>query len=238
MHLEHRQDNAKPLTSIIAVRNLTKSFRNGGVRVDILKGVTFDLQAGETLAIVGASGIGKSTLLHILGTLDRPDSGKFLFQGEEVFSYDEVKLAKFRNECVGFVFQFHHLLSEFSAVENAMIPALIQGANKRVAKEAAEEILVRIGLKERLHYRVGKLSGGEQQRVALARALVLKPAVLLADEPTGNLDVVNSEQVHALLLELNQELSMTLVVVTHNQKLAERMSRRVTITAGQLETIA
>jgi lipoprotein-releasing system ATP-binding protein len=141
MHLEHRQDNAKPLTSIIAVRNLTKSFRNGGVRVDILKGVTFDLQAGETLAIVGASGIGKSTLLHILGTLDRPDSGKFLFQGEEVFSYDEVKLAKFRNECVGFVFQFHHLLSEFSAVENAMIPALIQEQTNALPRKRPKKFL-------------------------------------------------------------------------------------------------
>ena len=238
MHPEHQEDSSNPLKNLITVRNITKSFRNGNVRIDILKGVTFDLQAGETLAIVGASGIGKSTLLHILGTLDRPDSGQLLFQGEEVFLYDDVKLAKFRNESVGFVFQFHHLLPEFSAAENAMIPALIQGVNKREAKAAAEEILVRVGLKERLHYRVGKLSGGEQQRVALARALVLKPAVLLADEPTGNLDAANSEQVHALLLELNQEFAMTLVVVTHNLKLAARLSRRVTITAGQLETIA
>jgi lipoprotein-releasing system ATP-binding protein len=238
MHLEHQEDSTNPLKNLISVRSITKSFRNGNVRIDILNGVTFDLQAGETLAIVGASGIGKSTLLHILGTLDRPDSGKLLFQGEEVFLYDDLELAKFRNESVGFVFQFHHLLPEFSAVENVMIPALIQGVNKRAAKEAAEEILVRVGLKERLHYRVGKLSGGEQQRVALARALVLKPTVLLADEPTGNLDAANSEQVHALLLELNQELSMTLVVVTHNLKLAARMSRRVTITSGQLETVA
>jgi lipoprotein-releasing system ATP-binding protein len=237
MHLERLEGRPEPLKNLISVRNITKSFRNGNVRIDILQGVTFDLRAGETLAIVGASGIGKSTLLHILGTLDRPDSGQLLFQGEEVFLYDDVKLAKFRNESVGFVFQFHHLLPEFSAAENVMIPALIQGGDKRAAKAAAEEILVRVGLKERLNYRVGKLSGGEQQRVALARALVLKPAVLLADEPTGNLDAANSEQVHELLLELNQELSMTFVVVTHNLKLAARMSRRATITAGQLETI-
>jgi lipoprotein-releasing system ATP-binding protein len=238
MHFEHLADSTRPLKNLITVRSLTKSFRNGNVCIDILKGVTFDLPAGATLAIVGASGIGKSTLLHILGTLDRPDSGKLLFQGEDVFLYDDVKLARFRNESVGFVFQFHHLLPEFSAAENVMIPALIQGVNKRDARAAAEQILIRVGLKERLNYRVGKLSGGEQQRVALARALVLKPAVLLADEPTGNLDAANSEQVHALLLELNQEFSMTLVVVTHNLKLAAHMSRRATITAGQLETIA
>jgi lipoprotein-releasing system ATP-binding protein len=192
------------------------------------------LAAGETAAIVGASGIGKSTLLHILGTLDRPDSGQLLFKGEDVFAYDDMTLARFRNKSVGFVFQFHHLLPEFNAVENTMMPALIGGAGKRKATQTAENLLVRVGLKDRLLYRVGKLSGGEQQRVALARALVLKPAVLLADEPTGNLDESNSEQIHSLLIELNQEFSMTLVVVTHNSKLASLMSRRVTIADGKL----
>jgi lipoprotein-releasing system ATP-binding protein len=238
MHLENQKSSADTLKNLITVRNLDKSFYNGGAHIDILKGVNFDLLSGETLAIVGASGIGKSTLLHILGTLDRPDSGKLLFKGEDVFLFDDVKLAKFRNEAVGFVFQFHHLLPEFSAAENVMMPALIQGMKKRNAAEAAEEILIRVGLKERLHYRVGKLSGGEQQRVALARALILKPAVLLADEPTGNLDKSNSEHIHALLLELNQEFLMTLVVVTHNLELASRMFRRVTITDGKIEDIS
>jgi lipoprotein-releasing system ATP-binding protein len=230
-----RQHTDPPQFEHIAVaRKLTKRFQNGGVSIDVLKDLDFTLDTGETVAIVGASGIGKSTLLHILGTLDRPDSGELLFQGQNVFLYDDEKLARFRNRFVGFVFQFHHLLPEFSALENTMMPALISGFDKRQATEVAENILVRVGLKDRLHYRVGKLSGGEQQRVALARALVLKPAVLLADEPTGNLDKSNSERIHALLLELNQELSMTLVVVTHNMELASHMSRRVTITDGKL----
>ena len=222
---------------VIAVRNLNKSFSNGGISIDVLKGLNFDLSAGEKVAIVGASGIGKSTLLHIIGTLDRPDSGKLLFKGEDVFLYDDLKLARFRNESVGFVFQFHHLLPEFSALENTMMPALIQGAKKTHAVQTAEEVLVRVGLKDRLNYRVGKLSGGEQQRVALARALVLKPLVLLADEPTGNLDKDNSERIHSLLMELNREFSMTLVVVTHNTELAACMSRRVTIVEGKLTTV-
>ena len=216
-------------------RDLAKSFQNGGVRIDVLQGVNLDLAIGETVAIVGASGIGKSTLLHILGTLDRPDSGTLDFQGQDVFHYNDTQLAQFRNRTIGFVFQFHHLLPEFSALENAMMPALINGFEKADACKAAEEILVRVGLQDRLHLRVGKLSGGEQQRVALARALVLKPAMLLADEPTGNLDKANSEQVHQLVMELNQELSMTLVVVTHNMELASYMSRCVTIVDGRLQ---
>ena len=231
---ENHEKDSERVESVIAVRNLSKSFSNGGVRIDILKELNFDLSAGDTVAIVGASGIGKSTLLHIIGTLDRPDSGQLLFKGEDVFLYDDLKLARFRNESVGFVFQFHHLLFEFSALENAMMPALIRGMPKEKATQTAEEILVRVGLQDRLHYRVGKLSGGEQQRVALARALALKPLVLLADEPTGNLDKSNSEQIHSLLMELNREFSMTLVVVTHNTELASFMSRRVTIVDGKL----
>jgi len=222
---------------LISARNIAKSFSNGGVSIDILKRIDFDLKSGETMAIVGASGIGKSTLLHILGTLDRPDSGTLYFQGEDIFAYNDERLARFRNESIGFVFQFHHLLQEFSTVENTMMPALIHGMSRQQAAEAAELILIRVGLKERLQYRVGKLSGGEQQRVALARALVLKPSILLADEPTGNLDKGNSEQVHELLLELNHELSMTLVVVTHNMDLASQMYRRVTISDGQFKEV-
>lgn len=218
----------------IVVRGLCKSFNNSGARINVLAGVDFNLDAGETIAIVGASGIGKSTLLHILGTLDRPDRGTFFFQKEDVFLFDNFKLARFRNESVGFVFQFHHLLSEFSALENVMMPSLIKGLRKTVAREAAEEVLVRVGLKDRLTSIVGKLSGGEQQRVAIARALVLKPVILLADEPSGNLDKTNSEQVHDLLLELNREFNVTLIVVTHNMDLASHMSRRATITDGRL----
>ena len=230
------KDPAAPQTDRwIRARDLAKSFQNGGVRIDVLKRVDLDLAIGETVAIVGASGIGKSTLLHILGTLDRPDSGTLEFQGEDVFLYNDLKLAQFRNRTIGFVFQFHHLLPEFSALENAMMPAFINGFDKPDASKTAEEILVRVGLQDRLHLRVGKLSGGEQQRVALARALVLKPAMLLADEPTGNLDNANSDQVHQLILELNRELSMTLVVVTHNMELASYMSRCVTIVDGRLQ---
>jgi len=226
--------------SLICIRDLSKSYTSNDSESDksrfhILKAVDFDLDAGETVAIVGASGIGKSTLLHIMGALDRPDSGSFLFRGQDVFSFDNSKLASFRNKSIGFVFQFHYLLAEFSALENAMLPMLIQGVDKDLASEAAEAILVRVGLKERLFFRVTKLSGGEQQRVALARALVLKPELLLADEPTGNLDRQNSEQIHQLLMELNHELGMTMVVVTHNVALASYMSRQITIINGKLK---
>ncbi len=221
-------------TPLIQVEGLDKSFRNSGAEIKILKNVDFEMAAGETAAVVGPSGIGKSTLLHILGTLDRPDRGKILFNGQDVFALDHIRLAAFRNESIGFVFQFHHLLPEFSAIENAMMPAYIQGIIRLKAYRMAEEILVRVGLKDRLHHAVTKLSGGEQQRVALARALVLNPLVLLADEPTGNLDRKNAEQVHELLMALNQEYGMTLVVITHNMALASYMSRRVTISEGRL----
>ena len=229
---------------LVLAKNLKKSFISSGSNalvadtrapaIDILKAVDFTLMAGETVAIVGASGIGKSTLLQILGTLDQPDSGDLWFQGKNVFKLNPFELASFRNSSIGFVFQFHHLLPEFTALENAMMPGLIKGLSKPVSRNLAEKILVRVGLKSRLQHPVTKLSGGEQQRVALARALVLNPALLLADEPTGNLDQKNGEQVHELLMELNRELNMTMVVVTHNMKLASYMARRVTIMDGKL----
>ncbi len=247
MKIEIQTSDSEPRTSnLITIRGLCKSFQavedrltkvKGPAvenRIDVLKDADFDLDAGETVAIVGASGIGKSTLLHILGTLDRPDSGTVLFRNEDVFLFDNERIAQFRNETIGFVFQFHYLLPEFSALENTMMPGLIRGLPKGAVKEKAEAILVRVGLKERLAHRLGELSGGEQQRVALARALVLKPAVLLADEPTGNLDQKSSEQIHELFLELNREICMTLMVVTHNMELAAYMSRRVTIAGGNL----
>ena len=223
---------------LLSGRGLRRYFLINDTRIDVLKGVDFDLDAGETMAVVGESGIGKSTFLHLLGALDRPDSGQLRFKGEDVYIYNNVELAKFRNQSVGFVFQFHHLLPEFSAIENTMMPALIKGMDKPSAKSMAADILVRVGLEDRLFHKVNKLSGGEQQRVALARALVLKPAILLADEPTGNLDKKNSEQIHELLLELNHEFGMTLVVVTHNLKLASYLSRRVTIVDGKLEEMS
>jgi len=222
---------------LIQVRDLYKGFDTSGARLEILTGVNLDLLRGETISIVGASGIGKSTLLHLLGTLDRPDRGQILYRGENIFTYDDAKLARFRNESVGFVFQFHHLLPEFTALENAMMPALINGMERSAAGSAAEEILLRVGLGERLHHRVSQLSGGEHQRVAIARALVLKPAMLLADEPTGNLDRKNSTQVHELLMELNAEFGLTMVVVTHNLDLAAYMSRQVTIVEGRLAEV-
>lgn len=221
--------------TILSAVGISKSFQSAKNVIDVLSYVDFDLRAGETLAVVGASGIGKSTLLHILGTLDYPDSGELFYHGKDVFSFDDHHLARFRNETMGFVFQFHHLLPEFSAVENAMMPAMIQGIEKGQAKQMAENILVRVGLADRLNQKVPELSGGEQQRVALARALVLKPAILFADEPTGNLDRQNSEQVHRLLLELNAEMGMSIVVVTHNMELADCMERHATISRGRLE---
>ena len=227
-------DREPLLDRFLSVRDLFKGYDNSTTRIDILKGVNLDLHAGETLAIVGASGIGKSTLLHILGALDRPDSGTYFFKGEDIFLFDQIQVAKFRNKTVGFVFQFHYLLPEFSALENTMMPALISGQSKNKAKASSEAMLVRVGLKDRLNFKIAKLSGGEQQRVALARSLVLKPEILLADEPTGNLDKKNSEYVHRLLLELNRELNMTLIVVTHNMELASFMSRIMTIVDGKL----
>ncbi len=222
---------------LLSARGLCKRYVNGGTVVTVLEDLDIDLAPGETVAVVGASGIGKSTLLHVLGTLERPDRGRLRLRGEDVFAFPPDRLARFRNETIGFVFQFHHLLAEFTALENAMMPALIQGLSRREAALAAEAVLVRVGMKERLSFRVNRLSGGEQQRVAIARALVLRPPILLADEPTGNLDRANGEAVHRLLLELNAEFGMTLVVVTHNLELAARLSRRVTLRDGRLAAV-
>ncbi len=223
-------DNKQPLIRATDVR---KSFITNGNRVDVLRGVDLDIHEGEMVAIVGASGVGKSTLLHVLGTLERPDHGEVFYKGESVFSYDESRLASFRNQTIGFVFQFHHLLPEFNAIENTMMPALIKGVNPKEACERAEAILSRVGLGDRLRHYVGELSGGEQQRVAVARSLVLKPSILLADEPTGNLDARTGESIHDLLISLNRDDGVTAAVVTHNMKLAEKLSRSVTLVDGK-----
>ena len=217
----------------IELRGLVKTFRHNGIQVEVLTGVDLDIHQGETLAVVGASGVGKSTLLHILGTLERPSAGKVQWDGADVFALDDRSLAAFRNRKVGFVFQFHHLLAEFNALENVMMPALIARLPQPVAREQAEAILVRVGLKERLTHRVSTLSGGEQQRVAVARALVLEPEVLLADEPTGNLDPKSGARVQELILELNRERGLTSVIVTHNLAMARVLDRQITLLDGK-----
>jgi lipoprotein-releasing system ATP-binding protein len=234
---EHPKGVLAPETqapAMLRANGLYKSFHGTKTPIQVIRNLSLCLRGRETLAVVGASGIGKSTLLHILGTLDRADQGILSFNGEDVLQYSDQRLARFRNQTIGFVFQFHHLLPEFSALENTMMPALIQGMDAGRAAQASEAILVRVGLKDRLHQKATELSGGEQQRVALARALILKPAILLADEPTGNLDKKNSDQVHQLLLELNAEMGMAMVVVTHNMELASYMARQVTLVDGQL----
>ncbi|MDO8445860.1 MAG: ABC transporter ATP-binding protein [Deltaproteobacteria bacterium] len=218
---------------LIEAREVNKSYGSQGKRVDVLKGLNLSINRGEKLAIVGASGAGKSTLLHILGTLDRPVSGEVLYGGMNPFTLNDAALAGFRNKRIGFVFQFHHLLPEFSAVENVMMPAVIAGISPADATREAIEILKEVGLENRLTHKPGELSGGEQQRVAVARALVLKPDALLADEPTGNLDAVTGESVHNLLMEINANKGVTMIIVTHNEKLAGRMERVVALIDGK-----
>jgi lipoprotein-releasing system ATP-binding protein len=221
------------LKEFIQVQQLFKSYGNGAKRVEVLKGADLTFSRGEKAAIVGASGVGKTTLLHILGTLDRPTAGKVLYEGKDIYALNEKDLALFRNREIGFVFQFHHLLPEFNALENTMMPCLIQGIPKKESVSRAEAILTLVGLEERLSHKPGELSGGEQQRVAVARALVLEPKVLLADEPTGNLDTKTGESVFDLLRELNQIKGITLIVVTHNIKLAEKLSRQIQLVDGK-----
>lgn len=220
------------MKELIQVQQLYKCFGNGAKRVEVLKGIDLTFLQSEKAAIVGASGVGKTTLLHILGTLDRPTSGKVLYQGKDVFTMNEREVALFRNREIGFVFQFHHLLPEFNALENTMMPCLIQGIPRKEAASRAESILTLVGLKDRLSHKPGELSGGEQQRVAVARALVLEPKVLLADEPTGNLDTKTGESVFDLLQSLNQIKGVMLIVVTHNLKLADRLPRQIHLVDG------
>ena len=222
------------MKELIQVQQLFKSYGNGTKRVEVLKGVDLTFSQGEKAAIVGASGVGKTTLLHILGTLDRPTAGKVLYQGKDIFTLNEKDLALFRNREIGFVFQFHHLLPEFNALENTMMPCLIQRIPKKESASRAEAILTLVGLQERLSHKPGELSGGEQQRVAVARALVLEPKVLLADEPTGNLDTKTGESVFDLLQELNRIRGVTLLVVTHNLNLAEKLSRQIQLIEGKV----
>jgi len=221
------------LRELIQVQKLFKSYGNGTKQVEVLKGIDLTFSRGEKAAIVGASGVGKTTLLHVLGTLDRPTAGKVWFDGKDIYGMNEKNLAIFRNREIGFVFQFHHLLPEFNALENTMMPCLIQGISKKESAARAEAMLTLVGLQDRFSHKPGELSGGEQQRVAVARALVLEPKVLLADEPTGNLDTKTGESVFDLLQELNRIKGVTLIIVTHNPKLAEHMSRQIQLIDGK-----
>jgi lipoprotein-releasing system ATP-binding protein len=220
---------------MLELENVHKSFKHNGSIIDILEGIDMVLKPGQSLAITGASGVGKSTLLNIMGTLEPPTEGLVRFDAQNVNNMDEKDLCHLRNHDIGFVFQFHHLLPELNALENTVMPALIARYSRKLAREMAIEILERVGLEKRLKHRVGELSGGEQQRVAIARALIMRPKLLLADEPTGNLDYATGEGILDLLLQLNQAEGLAMVIATHNLPLAKKMSRQLEIVNGRIQ---
>jgi lipoprotein-releasing system ATP-binding protein len=222
------------MSNLLSVRDLYKSFLEGEKEISILRGLDLDLNHGERLAVVGESGVGKSTLLHLIGTLDRPTKGEILYLDKVLPMDDETALSHFRNREIGFVFQFHYLLPDFSAVENVMVPALIQRMDLARARSEAERLLEMVGLKDRMSHRPGKLSGGEQQRVAVARSVILEPKLILADEPTGSLDLRIGEEVQDLLFRLNEEKGIALVVATHNRDFAKKIGRQVELREGRL----
>ena len=222
---------------LVEVRGLTKFFHLPDRRLDVLRGIDLDIGHRQMISLVGQSGVGKSTFLHLLGTLDAPSEGSIRYEGRDVFALPEAELASFRNQAIGFVFQFHHLLPEFTALENVMMPALIHRQDYHAASRMAEELLVSVGLKERLQHKPGELSGGEQQRVAIGRALVMSPKVVLADEPTGNLDQYTSEEIHELLLDLNDRTGITFLIATHNYSLARRMRRHLLMEGGRVREL-
>ncbi len=221
------------MNNLIRAVDLCKSYYDGLTELPVLKGIDLGVRKAEIVAIVGASGVGKSTLLHLLGGLDRPTEGTIFYEGEDIFALSDQALDQFRNEEIGFVFQFHYLLPEFTALENVAMPGLIARQKSDVAQNRAKELLAYVGLGERLEHRPSELSGGERQRVAIARALVNQPKVVLADEPTGNLDQKTSEAVHDLLWTLNDQFSQTFIIVTHNQTLAQRADRLIQLVDGQ-----
>jgi lipoprotein-releasing system ATP-binding protein len=217
---------------LLVIENLSKSFDHNGKTIDVLKGLSLTVGSAEMCAVVGASGAGKSTFLHVVGTLDKPTSGTIKVNGDNVTAMSEKTLAEFRNRTIGFVFQFHHLLPEFTALENTMMPGLIRKMNREKLEADAREILGEVGLSHRLTHKPGELSGGEQQRVALARALVLRPPLLLADEPTGNLDGKTADAIHDIFIAMNERYGTTMLLVTHNAGLAKRMPRVLRLANG------
>lgn len=219
---------------MLELQDVYKSFSHNGNVIEVLKGIHMVIHPGESLAVTGVSGAGKSTLLYLMGTLENPTEGVVRFEARDIREMDETRLCQLRNRDIGFVFQFHHLLPEFNAMENTMMPVLIARSNGKRAKDAAREMLLRVGLAKRLYHRVGELSGGEQQRVAIARALIMKPKLLLADEPTGNLDSITGEGIIDLLLLLQHEEGLSMVIATHNTHLAEKMTRQMQIVDGQI----
>lgn len=218
---------------LVTVQNVTKTFEHEGRSLEVLKGIDLEIGSGEMVTIVGPSGAGKSTLLHLIGTLDLPTQGRILYEGQDVTRLGSSDLAEFRNQSIGFVFQFHHLLPEFTALENVMMPGLIQG--RRRMEERARRLLDEVGLSARLTHRPGELSGGEQQRVALARALLMEPKLVLADEPTGNLDSQTSASVQSLFFDLNRRHGITFLIVTHSRDFAAKMPRQVSMKDGRID---
>ena len=233
-NLNSKEANAPQL---LEATNLHKSYKTSSQLLNVLSGASLKLKAGEMLGIIGASGVGKSTLLHVLGGLDHPQIGQVLFHGDDIYSKGSLYLENFRNRKVGFVFQFFNLLSDFTALENTMFPALIARVEKREASELAEELLIQVGLKDRLHHKPGELSGGESQRVALARGFVNKPDLILADEPTGNLDQKASDGLIELIQLLNHKFQQTVVIVTHSQRIALKMNRVVELVDGVVSSV-
>ncbi|MBB1273763.1 MULTISPECIES: lipoprotein-releasing ABC transporter ATP-binding protein LolD [Psychromonas] len=221
--------------SIIVCQNLSKVYQEGRLATTVLQGVNLTVEKGELLAIVGTSGSGKSTLLHLLGALDAPTTGEVTFNDNNIHKLSSKQQAKWRNQELGFVYQFHHLLSEFTALENVAMPLLIAGEPVKVAQQKATALLERVGLSKRIQHRPAELSGGERQRVAIARALINKPSLVLADEPTGNLDAKSAESVYQLLRELNSELGTAFIVVTHDQQLANKLHRQLYMANGILQ---
>ncbi len=223
---------------MLRLEKITKSFIHHGSRIEVLTEIDLHVEPGDSLAVMGASGVGKSTLLNIMGSLEQPTQGHVSFRGQRLCEMSDADLCRFRNREIGFVFQFHHLLPELNALENAMMPALIARHSQKKAEDLAREVLEKVGLENRLTHRAGELSGGEQQRVAIARALVMKPRLILADEPTGNLDWQTGKEIANLLRRLNQQEHVAMVIATHNHRLAEKMSRQKEMIGGRFQNEA